>query len=62
MLLVITLDRCSRKTQWSSLLDWTFTYTTFTVAIKAKSVINRYINIGQHITTIRGININPGIL
>jgi len=31
--LVITLDGCSRRTQWSSLLDWTSTYTTFTVAV-----------------------------
>ena len=31
--LVITLGGCSRRTQWSSLLDWTTTYTTFTVAV-----------------------------
>ena len=29
MSLVITLGGCSRRTQWSSLLDWTPTYTTF---------------------------------
>ena len=33
MSLVITLGRCSRRTQWSSFLDWTTTYTTFTVAV-----------------------------
>jgi len=33
MLLVITLDGCSRRTLLSSLLDWTSTYITFTVAI-----------------------------
>jgi len=30
---VITLGGCSRRTQWSSSLDWTTTYTTFTVAV-----------------------------
>ena len=29
MSLVITLDGCSGRTQWSSSLDWTPTYTTF---------------------------------
>ena len=29
---------------------------------KAKSLINRYFNISSHITTIQGMNINPGIL
>ena len=33
MFLVITLGRCSRRTQWGSSLDWTTTYTTFTVAV-----------------------------
>jgi len=28
---------------------------------KAKGLINRYFNIGQHIATIQGTNINPGI-
>ena len=28
---------------------------------KAKSLINRYFNIGRFIATIRGANINPGI-
>ena len=30
---VITLDGCSRKTRWSSLLDCSPTYTTVTVAV-----------------------------
>ena len=33
MSLVITLGGCSRRTWWSSSLDWTTTYTTFTVAV-----------------------------
>ena len=28
---------------------------------KAKSVINRYINVGQYIATIRGTNMNPDV-
>ena len=33
MPLVITLGGYSRKTQWSPLLDWSPTYTTFIVAV-----------------------------
>ena len=33
MSLVITLDGCSRKTQWGSLLDWTTTYTILIVSV-----------------------------
>ena len=33
MFLAITLGGCSRRTQWSSLLDYCSTYTTTTVAV-----------------------------
>ena len=41
--LVITLGGCSRRTQWSSSLDWTTTYTTVTVAVPLLVIINGHL-------------------
>ena len=60
----ITLAACPRVIRASPRSDMAIIWINIwnsQSSTKTKSVINRCINVGQHITTIRGTNMNPGV-